>query len=801
MNRLNGIGFRSDRFVGLVVAKWVAARWFLVIVAAVIFVFFAPWSRQLEMNRQVDGMFPPDDDAASTYRFLKQHFGGNAIVLLVFRDPQLLTPEGVRRVGELGDSIKTIPGVRDTLTLHDVSRALQRIRVLSFSFAEIQPAVLEDSEIAAAFRDMFSSYTHNQSGTHGAVVVMLEPDDDGQNYKAAIERLQAMVTNLPPPLKAGALVGQPVLVTTGFSLIQRDGQRLNRVTVGLMGLVLLLVFRSLRWPILALTIVAWAVVVTEGTAVLSGLRLSLVSSMLTAVLTVVAVASVVHVATAWQRYRRRKLPKDLATQRTLRRLLPPIVWAAITDAVGFAALLASRVGPVRDFGLLTASGVGLVLLAFILLTPAALSLPAPTPLGTGLLCGWDRYWRSRLVRLTAIGLRYRVFIGGICLLLFAVFANGLTRLRGETNFLRNFRENSTITQAYRLVESDFGGAGVWDILLPVPAGVIREDYLQSVSRLESQLLMLRNPRAPEARILKTLSLADANAAALRSGNPLVQLASPEARLAEMRNVIPTFSRALLMPADGDQRRFLRIMLRSPEDLSTAAKAQLIDQVRDQVQQHTRQADWQLFFADDSPEFPSTGLPLTPAITGYYVLLADLVKNLLEDQWICFVLAIFGLFTALVVMTGRMNWALLALIPNISPILLILAAIGWSGRPLNMGGAMIAAVSIGLTIDGTIHFLSVYRRVRIEKKRSAYQAVLRAQGQVGVPIMLATLTLICGFSVLTISDFLPTATFGWMLSIAMLLGMLTNFGFLPLLLCGRSSALSRLPSIPQFTTDR
>jgi len=256
----------------------------------------------------------------------------------------------------------------------------------------------------------------------------------------------------------------------------------------------------------------------------------------------------------------------------------------------------------------------------------------------------------------------------------------------------------------------------------------------------------------------------------------VRFAIPEMRLDRMSRVMPTFARALLMPPQEDQARFLRIMLRSPEDLSTEAKTGLIRGVEQTVAEHTTSDHWRALIPGTTQADEQTGM-----VTGYYVLLARLVDSLLSDQWKCLGLAALAVWVALWLATRSLTLASLTMIPNLLPVLATLAVLGWSQIPLNMGGAMIAAVSIGLTIDGSIHFLAQYRRTRQRYRRLPSQAVLKAQSRVGIAIVLSTVSLVAGFSVLTTSEFIPTATFGWLLSIAMLLGMLANLLLLPILL--------------------
>jgi predicted RND superfamily exporter protein len=164
-----------------------------------------------------------------------------------------------------------------------------------------------------------------------------------------------------------------------------------------------------------------------------------------------------------------------------------------------------------------------------------------------------------------------------------------------------------------------------------------------------------------------------------------------------------------------------------------------------------------------------------------------VSQLIGDQWRCLMLSAVLVWMLLLLATRSVVLALIALLPNVLPVLGVLAILGLSDIKMNMGAAMIAAVSIGLSIDGSVHFLSSYRR-KLARGRSPYHAMIYAQKQIGLPLLMATLALVVGFSVLAFSEFIPTATFGILTAAALVAGTATNLTLLPALLGGRPLAL-------------
>jgi len=296
---------------------------------------------------------------------------------------------------------------------------------------------------------------------------------------------------------------------------------------------------------------------------------------------------------------------------------------------------------------------------------------------------------------------------------------------------------------------------------------LTKSYLTDVLELEKDL---REIEVEGTSLSKVISVADASEIAGKA--PALKYLPPPVRLRGMRLIMPLFVNALLTPpTDQPQTRQLRIMLRSREHSSAQQKNGLITAVTQTVQQHTSTPEWQAHFtAAPSPSKPGR-------VTGYYVMMSRLVSQLIQDQWRCFVASSILIWALLLIATRSVRLATAALLPNLLPVLFVLALAGFVGGKINMGAAMIAAVSVGLSIDGSVHFLATYMRHRAEG-HSCNVAATHAAGNVGVPVLLATIALVVGFSVLATSDFVPTATFGLLVAITLAAGTVINLTILP-----------------------
>jgi predicted RND superfamily exporter protein len=456
-----------------------------------------------------------------------------------------------------------------------------------------------------------------------------------------------------------------------------------------------------------------------------------------------------------------------------------------------------------------AIGSMMVLISVMLLVPA-LTLVGWHP--TRQRGQWgEQQLASRLNSLLRAVQARPLLVGLATVAFVAATASGISRLQVETDFTRNFRENSPIVQAYNTVETDLGGAGVWDVIVPAPEN-LNWNYVVRILKLEQRLrkeVTTPDDEGQPQAALKVLSMADAiiagSPALLRTRSRLRRTIILSGCVASMTTHMPVVVESLhgedtgttdplpssdvedssaasseADPVDADadadstgtatsevddeqaseeaEQWYFRVMLRAVERQPAERKQQLIQQVT----QISRE------------EFPEA------EVTGFFVLLTNLIGSIIRDQWLAFGVAMGGIFVTMLLAFLRPHYALIALVPNALPILMVTGLMGWLGLKINMGAAMIAAVSMGLSVDSSIHYLSSFLRAR-KSGKSVAASLSEVQQMVGRAMVFSTLALIIGFSVLATSQFIPTIYFGSLVSLTMLGGLMGNLIVLPLLL--------------------
>ena len=533
-------------------------------------------ARHLRFSRSIDAMFDRSDPALVPYARMTRTFGGSEVVLCAYDDPELFTPAGIERLAALTGRLGDLPGVAATTSLATTPLGPQIVE-------------LEASPTARRIVALMEGYVVGADHRTAAVACTLEPPaatlvtarQQAVSRAETIDQLREIMAELP----AGTVAGEPAMLRDGFAMLEWDGTVLAWASVALTGGVLLFFFRSIRWVVVPMGVVLTALWTTRGVLSIAGAQLTMVSTMLSAMITVVAIATVTHVIVEYRRQRDHGHEPAAALEAALALLLWPICGAIATDVVGFGSLMASQVGPVHDFGVMTSLGAGLVLLA------AALVLPFLALAGrfdadprrawgeTALEAGLDRLVR-RIVRHPG------PILAAVILVVAAALA-GLSRLEVETDFTRNFRPDSPTVASYEMVESRLGGAGVWDVLVPV-VGSVDGQTLARVrafeDRLRSEVTVTDDDTGTRPALTKVMSVADVIAAV--SPVPLEQLEASTfgnwavaQAIAVMKQQLPSLAGALVGEDPADGTTWLRVMLRARERQPAAVKRAIVAEVR------------------------------------------------------------------------------------------------------------------------------------------------------------------------------------------------------------------------------
>ncbi|MFH5806731.1 RND family transporter [Alienimonas sp. DA493] len=748
----------TGRTVSERVGDWLTRfRWPLLLVAAALVAAAVAPANRLELERSIESLYSPGDPRLAAYTRSRELFGGDEFVLVAWDQENPTEPESLDAIAAFAAELSRVPGVNPAST-QDLSKVLRpalepglKAVVLRRMIPLWEPQLMELSEGVIVSADRRTV----------AVVLRLTAETPDQpitgpgSRAETFREIRTLAAAHDPP---AFVAGEPIQVHDAFEAVEYDGRVLFYVSLALLGAVLLFLLRSLRWVLIPLAVVLAAIVWTRATLELSGLRLSMVSSMLNSLVCIVGVATVMHVALRFRELRRLGGAPDSevstinALRETFSQLAAPIFWSCATTAAGFLSLLAADLTPVRSFGLMMGLGAGAVLVATLSFTPGLAlaggfdSTPRGAP-GEGLLGGLLGWGPGAI-------LKFKRPLAVVTVLLTVFSLTGALRLKVETDFSKNFKSDSEIVRSLNYIEDRLGGAGSWEVNVPAPGPgePLREAYLNRIRDLAAELRALEVGGRPA--FTKVVALTDT-----LDTVPLIG-SSVRDRLDQLAEFAPEVEPSLYNP----EARRMRIVLRSRERQSAGRKRAVIERTEALARQH----------------FPGTETAKPASATGLFVLLTYLIESLLRDQIVSFAWASVGLFGMMWAAFRSLKLAVASMLPNLLPIGLVLGGLGWIGLPVNIGTAMIASVSVGLTVDGNVHYIAAYLRQR-RLGASRREALKIAHGTVGRAMTFAVLALACGFAALTLSQFVPLIYFGALVSLAMLGGLIGDLVLLPLMI--------------------
>ena len=720
-----------------------------------------PIAKRLTFDQTIESFFPPDNPDIQLLLQARQDFGGDEFVIVAWEEPGLIrtNPENeipelseaaASRISGLSQKLSELPGVDK-----DRTRDLERFLRKSPYNKNTRQKMLK----------LFDGVLIGPDGQSTAIVLQLLSVKKSPVSRA--ETVAVIRDTTAATIPGAAVAGEAVQIQDMFNLVERDGNILYLASLVVLSIMLLVIFKNLRWVLASLGIVIASVTCTRAVLVIAGVQLSRVSYMLNSLVTVISIGTTTHII-LYYRELRSELDQHAATLRTLQELWHPVMWTVIAIAVGFAALLVSDIVPVRSFAIMMTLGTLIVLLVTLAVLPATFASGSHVPI-PGKIRMEDALDRL-LEKMAHVIDRHPIGTTIWCLVLVAVTAPGLFIMQIETDFSRNFRESSPIVKSLKFIETHLGPAGSWNVSFDVPDPITTE-FLDSTRELTDRLHEL----SAAGIELDVLSLNDGIDIPPRLGNAAK-------RLNTFMNKQPEMVEEFYNP----DRQRMRIVLRSAEQQPTDVKLAQIQQVREIVAGHfDKQHALDVarvaaaVVAGGAGGTANTPMPPPQSATasGLFVLMAHIIDSLLADQIRSFIGASMGTVVCMWIAFRSLRIGLIALVPNVFPIALVTGSLGLLNVPVNIGTAMIASVAMGFTCS--VHYIAVFQKSLPEVGLT--RALQVAQSGVGKAVVLAHIALVAGFMVLTVSEFIPLVYFGALLSLSMIGGLISDLVLLPLLL--------------------
>lgn len=610
-------------------------------------------------------------------------------------------------------------------------------------------------------------------------------------------------------------VGGITMITADMiSFIRQDLVIFGSAALVFMVLVLAVIFRSKKFVIIPMLTCMSAVTLTLGIICWSNWHLTVISSNFVALLLIVALAIIIHLVVRYREYasERPEWSQRELVIATCQYMAKPCLYTALTTIVAFMSLVVSDIRPVMDFGWMMTIGLVLaLLLAFVLLPAILVLLPREHPDvaarnsdagegGTPLTA-----YCARAVE------RFGGVVLGASLLVLLLSVWGISRLQVENRFVDYFHEDTEIHQGLSLIDQKLGGTTSLDIILgPDAAKALASDEAVSVALTdeddpfaEADAFDEQDPFESPSEAAEEDPFAEADpfseggsgktsrwmtVAGLELINDVVDYLQAQPEIGKVQSLATLYQ--VGKDLNGSLNNFeLAVMQQSlSEDIEAALVAPYLDTQTDTARITMRVIDtYPGLERAELVERIRTELGAMEKLdtehvrlSGLLILYNNMLQSLFSSQIVTLGAVFLGIGLMFLVLFRSFQVAVVALLPNVLAALAILGGMGLAGIPLDMMTITIAAITVGIGVDDTIHYIHRFK-TELARDQDYMAAMHRAHRSIGRAMYYTSVIIIFGFSIMVLSQFIPTIYFGVLTGLAMLAALSGALFLLPKLI--------------------
>ncbi len=536
------------------------------------------------------------------------------------------------------------------------------------------------------------------------------------------------------------------------------------------------IFRNIKWVAMPLLGCATSVVIMIGLLGLIGWKVTVISSNFIALMLILNMAMNIHLTVRFLQLKKEypNLSKKEAVIEASKKMMLPILYTVLTTICAFLSLIFSGIKPIIDFGWMMTLGLIVSLLVTFLLLPCLLNIFS----SENEINIKDTEKSSITAALGFLAKKNGVVLFGTTLIIITASIFGISKLEVENSFINYFDKETEIYKGMKKIDDDLGGTTPLNIIIKFPKkqSVEKEDDEFSEWEEESEnnedkakywftrdkmdkILKVHDYLDSLPEIGKVLSFGSI----LRVAEDLNKKDLQSLEIAVLYSKIPKeIKEEIISPYISVDEDEARISVRIKDSLKDLRRNDLIKKIDSELNS-------KLGF--DKKEY---------RLAGVLILFNNLLQSLFKSQILTLGIVMLGIFLMFLILFRNTALSLIGVVPNFIAAFFILGIIGLMGIPLDMMTITIAAITIGIAVDNSIHY--IYRFREEFKKINNYNKTLdRCHSTVGIAILNTSITIVFGFSILILSNFIPTIYFGVFTGIAMLLAMISVLTLLPKLL--------------------
>ena len=771
---------------------------FIILIIAII--SFGYFSKDFRLDASSETLLIEGDPDLAYLKEVTERYGSKDFLILTYTPNEgMVSDNSINNLLSLKYKIQSLNWVHSVITLLDVP-------LLSNSDAPLQERLesfktLKDEGVdkSRGFKEIlnspvFRNFVISENGNTSGIIVNIKENKKLENienlskgeieaYKDKIKKQNhENILEIRQVILSYGDVGKIYL--GGIPMIADDMMTFIKSDIVIFGLGVLLfiiatlwfVFRKLIWIIVPISSCLFSVIIMMGLLGILGWKVTVISSNFIALMLILTMAMNIHMSTRFLQLR-----KDFPAKNnfeiislTTNKMFWPILYTVFTTVFAFLSLIFSEIKPIIDFGWMMTFGLITSFIITFTLLPTLLNFVPIKDISI------KKEQESKITTfLGSVSLNNKNSIFGITGIVIILSILGISKLEVENSFINYFNKDTEIYKGMKLIDEELGGTTPLEVILKFPVVENKEtsteddefedwddeedgndekywftkDKIDKISSVHNYLDSL--PQI--GKVLSFSSIIDV-ATQLNNNKPLGTL-----EMGVLYSKIPkSIKTEIIDPYLSIKDNEARISLRIIDSQENLRRNDLINKIN---------FDLKNKLGLEESEYK---------LTGVLILFNNLLQSLFKSQILTLGLVMIGIFSMFIILFRNIKLSLIGVVPNFIAAFFILGIIGLIGIPLDMMTITIAAITIGIAVDNSIHYIYRFKE-EFSKIKDYSKTLKKCHSTVGIAILNTSITIVFGFSILVFSKFIPTIYFGVFTGIAMLLAMISVLTLLPTLI--------------------
>ena len=741
----------------------------IIIMITALTVFMAQKGREAKLSYSMAKLLPNDHQVSVDYNDFLNKYGSQNVLVIAVEDSLITTLSHLKKWDKVSESIKNINGIEQIISFSNLPILQKDADEKKFT---VKKWFSEDIQTEEEFQKALAIYQSQpffkgliNSEENKVTTLLITLDEEmirSSKREILIFSIKDLVDNYSTDFGVKAhYSGLPYIRTVDSVKVKNEISMFILFTLLITALILYLFFRSFKATISSIIVVIIGVIFSFGSIALIGYEISILMALVPPVLIVIGIPNCIFLINKFHSEFRLSKNKEGALSKMIQKIGNITLLTNVTTASGFAAFILTNSETLQEFGVIASLNILFIFLLSLFIIPIYFSFSsAPKKRHTHHL---DKKWINNLVQYLAYLVKYkRKHIYVITVVLIVVGFFGIIQLKTTGNITEDLPKEQALYQDLKFLESNFGGVLPLEVLVNTKKknGLLKSYNLRKIEKLSDVLETYPEFSKPSSYIdaVKYSKQAFYNGDSTYYSLPNSQ--EQRVILSYLKNSSEGlgFGNLLMDSLKQEARISLRVA-----DISTSKMDSIFDSLLPKINE---------IFDPEKYDVTITGTSIV-FLNGTKFLIKNLVLSLL------LVIILISIFMAWMFNSFRM--VVVSIIPNLIPLLLTGAIMGYFGIALKPSTILVFSIAFGISVDDTIHFLAKYRQELLMNNWNIRKSVFSALNETGVSMFYTSVVLFFGFFIFVASDFGGTIALGLLVSITLMLAMLSNLLLLPALL--------------------